>query len=70
MNSAEAWLSRADQGNDWLRMRGAPPVPSAVLEREPAKKKYKGGSGPYHIKSGSDLDGFASPKRSRKLLVC
>ena len=68
MNSAEAWLSRADQGNDWLRMRGAPPVPSVVPETIPTKKKFTGGSGPYHVKSSSDLDGFASPKR-KKLLV-
>ena len=61
-------MSRADQGNDWLRWRGAPPVPSGVPENIPAKKKFQGGSGPYHVKSSSDLDGFASPKR-KKLLV-
>ena len=29
------------------------------------KKKIIGGSGPYHVKSSSELDGFASPKRKK-----
>ena len=67
MNSAERWVVKADQGNDWLRMRGAPPIPNTTTEnRSKGRTKVISGTGPYHVSSTSELDGFASPLAPNK----
>ena len=45
MNDAEKWASRADQGNDWMRMLGAPPIPANKTTYQTKRAQV---AGPYH----------------------
>ena len=60
MNDAEKWASKADQGNDWMRMLGAPPIPAKKTNHQ---IKRPSGVGPYHAKTRSEVPNFNSPAR-------
>ena len=62
MNSAEKWASKPDQGNDWMRMLGAPPIPASQSHQNTRRQK---GTGPYHSKSRSEVAGFDSPVKQK-----
>ena len=50
-------------------MRGAPPVPSATENNNLTSRKMFAGAGPYHVKSNTELDGFASPGRQKGIII-
>ena len=59
MSSTEKYASRAEKGNDLMRMLGAPPIPANQSNQPSARAT---GIQPGHFKSRSEVPTFNSPQ--------